>query len=167
MLSFIVVCGNVIFAESWHMSINRALLLIFVIPAILMYACGSGEGSDNEDSVIEELRGIERSVMEAHDEVMPKMGDLNNTLKRLKTWKDSVATPEDMIPEVDQTIQDLVDADSLMWEWMYNYERPDYEGNLDSARLYLLSEQTRVNVVKERMLSSMAAGEQLLEKIKK
>ncbi len=144
------------------------MLISVGVMSIILTGCGS-QSSDSSDSTtdqeISELREIERNVMEVHDEVMPKMADLNNIIKRLKTSREDIEESAEMTAEIQTAIADLVAADSLMWDWMYNYKRPDYEGDLDSARMYLVSEQERVTVVKESMLSSMERGEQLLEKL--
>ncbi len=144
------------------------MLISVGVMSIILTGCGS-QSSDSSDSTtdqeISELREIERNVMEVHDEVMPKMADLNNIIKRLKTSREDIEESAEMTAKIQTAIADLVAADSLMWDWMYNYKRPDYEGDLDSARMYLVSEQERVTVVKESMLSSMERGEQLLEKL--
>lgn len=149
------------------MKISRLSLLgIFALAVAAVASCGQTSQGQDENEEVDSLRGIERNVMEIHDDVMPKMGDLNNLIKKLKSAAQGEAIDQEMSETISNAIQDLVAADSLMWDWMYAYERPNYDGDLDSARSYLLSELERVTIVKDEMLSSLEQGTEVLEKTK-
>ena len=66
--------------------------------------------------------------------------------------------------DLSNAIQHLEEADSLMWDWMHNFNRPNYSGNLDSVQAYLENEQIRVQYMKEKFLSSVDEGAALLIK---
>jgi len=137
-----------------------------LLTAIVLTSCSeSPKTSDSVgDETAAELRKVEQEVLDIHDEVMPKMGDLNNNrkklIKRLYT-KDSLEYGL-MIRE---SIDDLEEADSLMWDWMHNYSRPGYDGDLDSVSAYLNSELTRVKVMREKFFVSLSESESLLKKL--
>ena len=144
----------------------RGNILLLLLIVVALSACGESESNVTDDAaddaVIAELRAIERQVMEVHDEVMPKMGELNNTRKKLELASESESQYAESI---ETAIAHLNEADSLMWDWMHNYQRPDYEADLDIARTYLENEMKRVEVMKEKMLSSIDDGSALLQKL--
>jgi hypothetical protein len=134
-----------------------------------MMACGPSSQSDSDrptesDPRLVEIQALEKAVIDVHDEVMPKMATLNNMrVKLLKQYKDENLGADQRVA-LSSAITHLENADSLMWGWMHNYSRPDYDGNLDSAKAYLENEKVKVEYMKGKFLSSMAEGEALLIK---
>lgn len=140
-----------------------------VLIAVATMACGSASEKNSDvdsgkDPAITALRNLEKDVIDVHDEVMPKMATLNNTrVKLLKHYGDKNLSA-DKRTGLSNAIMHLEEADSLMWAWMHNYNRPDYDRNLDSARIYLENEMATVTIMRDKFLSSMEEGEALLIK---
>jgi len=128
-------------------------------------ACGGDQKAKEDDNAaVASLQAMEREVIDVHDEVMPKMATLNNTrVKLLKQYGDENLSVEKRTG-LSTAIMHLEEADSLMWDWMHNYNRPDYDGNLDSVRVYLENEMVTVTIMRDKFVSSMEEGEALLTK---
>jgi hypothetical protein len=149
-------------------------LIFFAIwtTSIAIFSCG--DANDNEsyngvsdDPTIKATQKLEKEVIEVHDEIMPKMAVLNNTRVKLLRIKDIKNLSAEDRAALNLTIVDLEEADSLMWDWMHNYIRPVYTGNLDSVQNYLKKEKITVSIMKEKFMSSMAEGEALLIKYRR
>lgn len=136
-----------------------------VLFAFAVMACGGDQKAKEDDNAaVASLQAMEREVIDVHDEVMPKMATLNNTrVKLLKQYGDENLSVEKRTG-LSTAIMHLEEADSLMWDWMHNYNRPDYDGNLDSVRVYLENEMVTVTIMRDKFVSSMEEGEALLTK---
>lgn len=153
--------------------IKSLLLPRFMIPLLTLFlvvnACGDQDNRDQvenvgEDKIVLALRQLEKEVIDVHDEVMPKMATLNNTRKKLLKKYDDPRLSSDERHVISTTVRNLEEADSLMWDWMHSYNRPDYNDHPDSIRAYLEKEKITVLYMKEIFLASMANGEDLITK---
>lgn len=115
---------------------------------ILQCACKSN-GKDSE------LSALEEKVMEVHDEVMPEIKYMTKLEKQLKALnveseigKNGVAT----------LITNLVEADSLMWDWMHNYKVPK-EKTVEETKAYLQGQLDKIQIVSNKMKSSIKEAE--------
>ena len=131
-----------------------------------LYSCGENNSvkTESEDDPTLEVRKLEKEVIDVHDEVMPKLAELNNTRKKLI---DKLYSPDSVGNSlvINETIDRLEEADSLMWDWMHNYSRPDYSTNLDSIRNYLDAELVKVRVMRDKFWSSFNDGNKLLDEL--
>ncbi|ASV30470.1 hypothetical protein [Maribacter cobaltidurans] len=106
-------------------------------------------------------------VMAIHDEVMPKMGQLGKLVGQLKPMADSLGADS---PEA-KAMRDLQDANKAMMDWMQNFgNRFEPEEIMEGKELseekkqWLDEEEVEVKEVKEKINSSIANAEALLEK---
>ncbi len=106
-------------------------------------------------------------VMAIHDEVMPKMGQLGKLVGQLKPMADSLGVDS---PEA-KAMRDLQDANKAMMDWMQNFgNRFEPEEIMEGKELseekkqWLDEEEVEVKEVKEKINSSIANAEALLEK---
>ncbi|MCL6220635.1 hypothetical protein [Zunongwangia pacifica] len=90
--------------------INRLALLLSL--ALLAVSCAEDTSAKKEQ--YEELF---HQVLDVHDEVMPKMGDISELSKDLKAIADTSATAEKYL----KAEQKLQDADKLMMDWMHSF----------------------------------------------
>lgn len=104
-------------------------------------------------------------VMKVHDEVMPKMSELNNISKQLKE-KSQVIKDEVLQPKIIAAIKDLKKADEGMWEWMHNLKQLKtlrQTKTHDEIITYLSEQLTSIKKVKVDMETSMKQGLELLK----
>lgn len=124
--------------------------LFFLIPALFLLACGP----KHKDAEVQQLYD---KVIEVHDEVMPKMSDINK-LKR------SIRKLETDDPAAMTLIKNLADADEGMMTWMADFQK--YKTLKDSSKAaklaYLNSEKVRIQKVSDMMNQSIADAQKYL-----
>lgn len=106
-------------------------------------------------------------VMAIHDEVMPKTSKIGKLVSQLKPLADSLGTDS----EEAKTMKDLQDAHKSMMDWMQNFgnrfelkEIMEGQELSDEKKQWLNEEEENINVVKEKINSSIAKAEALLKK---
>lgn len=97
-------------------------------------------------------------VMDIHDEVMPKMGDI---YKLKKSFRDSIANTADMTEEkkaeIEQLIQQLDSANSSMMVWMREFNPPDQKDK-EAFQKYMESELVKVKKMREDVYKALEAA---------
>ena len=130
----------------------------------LISSCGGNESQTTEEEKSQEAwRSLEAEVMEIHDEVMPRMGEMNNLRKKLEEASVNIELTREERQALQDGAQNIVIADSLMWAWMYDYKRPSNEDEAEIIE-YLESEKKKVEGVRDAMLEAIAEGDELLNK---
>ncbi len=96
--------------------------------------------------------------MVVHDDVMPKMSDINRLKKGLRELPQDRSTMT--------AITDLTKAEDAMWDWMHGLKTQVQIDSLahEEALDYLWREKTRIEEVRDLMLKSMEQGEKALNK---
>ena len=132
---------------------RRINLIVFTtLLALLLASCSN----------VNEVEKLKAEVMEVHDEVMPEMGNLMNLIKQLK---DKIADLDSIgggTEELDQLIHNLEEADEAMMAWMRNYKDPSPEMSEEEALKYLQDKMESIREVKQKINSSKAAAEAVL-----
>lgn len=105
-------------------------------------------------------------VMEVHDEIMPKMGDIMKYKKQLKTKMDALAENAEVnsekIGEFQQAIADLDNSHEEMMAWMREFN-PDFEGMVSEEIIKYLNEQkTKIEQVGKVTHAALNHAEELL-----
>ncbi len=107
----------------------------------------------------DQIKALKDEVMDIHDEVMPKMGDLRKASKSLmmkaETLDSSAAAELKIIAD------DIEAANEFMMEWMRQYE-PDLEGSEAEVLEYYKEQREGIQEVKERMLNALEKGQKAL-----
>jgi uncharacterized membrane protein YheB (UPF0754 family) len=96
--------------------------------------------------------------MEVHDEVMPEIKYMTKLEKQLKEIKTENAQEKE---QIDMMIYNLVEADSLMWDWMHNYKLPK-DKSKEETTSYLNEQLKKIQVVNSKMKSSIKNAESKL-----
>lgn len=145
---------------------RRTTYLYLLLTGLILSigACKSANDESETDSGQEELIALEKEVIAIHDEVMPKMGHISQLKTELEKAAENAALEEKVQLQIAQSIQNLELGDSLMWEWMHNYAKPE-SAPADSVKLYLENEKIRINRVSETMLTSIKNAESLLQQL--
>ncbi|MAT53636.1 MAG: hypothetical protein CMN32_04090 [Saprospirales bacterium] len=108
-------------------------------------------------------------VMEIHDAVMPKMGEINRLQRELRKWKEAHPDAEPATKEeILKTLDWLTKADEGMMDWMAGFSQPaNLRDSLSHEAImeYLAGEQKKVQVVYDDINGSIAAAKALLEKL--
>ena len=109
------------------------------------------EGPDGDSTNAN--RALYDQVMDIHDEVMPKVGDIYELKKKLL---EKIASTPDMVAEekskLEKRIADLDSVGEMMMGWMHSFQPLPDTVDQERAREYLESEMEKIRKVKEAML---------------
>jgi hypothetical protein len=103
---------------------------------------------------------LEKEVMAIHDEVMPRLGELNKDKKGLQSILKNT-TDESVKITLQNAVTALEKADDGMMKWMAEWKLPSEE---PARKAYLEKEMIRITKVKTDMLKSMNNAKLLKEK---
>lgn len=140
---------------------KKYILIFATLFAALAFSCKE----DKKTEVSAETSQM-KEVMAIHDEVMPKMSKIGRLAATLRKKIDTdQGTAEDK-----QAMEDLQDANKSMMDWMQGFSKNfDTEERIDGKALtsekqkLLDEEEKKINIVKEKMNTSIAKAEALLE----
>ena len=111
-----------------------------------------------------ESKELYNRVMDTHDEVMPRMGEIERLKRELR---DKISKTPDMILErkekLEQIISNLDSANRSMMDWMHKFNPLPDTADQEKAKTYLESEMTRIENVKELMLQSIQEANEALK----
>ncbi|MEL6867244.1 MAG: hypothetical protein AAFP19_22655, partial [Bacteroidota bacterium] len=157
-------------------------LPIFLL-LVLLYACQANESNNQHQSAEEENSGhviaitkdprIDRAklyeeVMNIHDEVMPKMSDINRIKRQLRGMTEAEPPlKEEQIKKAKEQIKALDDASEAMMSWMREFKQPAPEVPQKEAMALLVEEKGKISKVSEMMLQSIKDGQELITELKK
>lgn len=152
---------NVIATPDKHKTMIKIKNTLFaLITSLLIFATACKEEPKPAET------GQMKKVMAIHDEVMPKMGKLGKLVSRLKPMADSLG----MASPQGKAMLDLQDANTSMMDWMQGFgKRFDADEIMKGKALspekqtWLNEEEEKVKVVKEKINTSIANAETLLE----
>lgn len=142
----------------------KPVFTLFIF-AFILASCGANKAEEQK----KQQETLAKEVMDIHDEVMPKMGELVSLKKQVKqlvnTWTaDSLNTSNDAkVSEAGTLIEKLEAADKGMMDWMHEYNGGQglYEHELIME--YLNAEKVKITQVKTDMNASMDEAKQFLE----
>jgi hypothetical protein len=131
----------------------RLLIINLFIYLTILSACGP--------NYEKEATSLYQEVMALHDEVMPKMSDINKAKKKLNELKD-----DENGVVMDAQIEALVQADDAMMNWMYQFKNPesnDFKANIE----YLKIQKEKMVEVKTIMLKTIDDANLLIQQFEK
>jgi hypothetical protein len=143
------------------------LISLFFFAALVALSC-KPKAAETETETVEvettteaevpaELQAYEDQIMKIHDEVMPKMGDINRLRNELKSIKDKSGTTP--MPGLDDAIQALDKAEEWMMTWMKNYSETKNTLAPEHLGKFYEKELMKVENVKSTMLTSIEQAE--------
>lgn len=94
-------------------------------------------------------------VMDIHDEVMPKMGDLHKAKKQLQdSLANTTTLTDEQKKEMEGTILMLDSASDSMMDWMHDFNPPE-ASNKEAFNKYMESELVKVKKMKEDVMRAL------------
>jgi len=138
-----------------------------IASACLLFGCSTSEKNDT-------LNSLDAEILEIHDEVMPKLEDINHYSEEIRSKMaqlDSLQqegissnTVAEQRLKANDILARLQEADSLMWVWMRAYEADSARALNEAAALrYFENEKEKILVVKEKTESSIREAQSFLE----
>ncbi len=146
------------------------IFCLLAFAALLGTACESGNASQTEKSA-EELAAESSAydeMMEAHDRIMMRMGDINQASRALRARLDSAGLPDSLQQQYLVAITDLEVAEDGMMEWMAkqrDFPLDTLQANRGHAGVleYIAAEQTRIEEVERLMDESIERARALAQ----
>jgi len=133
--------------------------LLFTVS--LLFACKPGASSDTGETtgVSQDLQALEKQVMAVHDEVMPKMKEINDLSAKLREIKTKFKEEESgklNTPEGFEEVQGALKlSEQGMWEWMKSYSDTKATLQEDQLKPFYEKELEKINKVKQDMLGAI------------
>lgn len=144
------------------MKTNMFLLILF-----LLWLAACKEKSSDASGHDTNLEHYEDEVMKVHDDVMPKMSDIQRLSMKLRDIKSKAGiTPEGepvVIVGLDSTLHALRTAEQGMMDWMKNYGDRKAQVPEDLLQTFYERELKRITQVKTDMLNSIDQANAWLE----
>ncbi len=138
-------------------SITKILPLF--IGLLLIVSCNSLSKEEQEYDV------IMQNVINVHDEVMPKMGELSSLIKSLENKKDTTTLGKTYA----KAQLDLKSSYDFMMNWMsdfstkFPYDEKVKKENVAAKIILLKEEEIEVNKLKNQINSSIKNAKELLQ----
>jgi hypothetical protein len=134
-------------------------LLAFLF-GLMTLACKSNSNTENQAPVpADDLPTLEAQVLAIHDEIMPKMTDINTINAQLRAYKKNLQETQEgkiVAPEgLEETIAALKLAEQGMWDWMKQYNDVKATLREDQLKTFYTEQLGLVTKVKTDMLSAM------------
>ena len=129
--------------------------LSLIVLLAVMVSCSSPQKEK------EEKPSLKDQVMDAHDEVMPKMGELRKTQKELLMMADSSAADSLIAAKYTALARDIENANESMMAWMRHFD-PNFTGTPEEVEKYLQTQLKDIEKVKSDMLMSLEEGKKAL-----
>jgi len=130
-------------------------LFLAVIIGFAALACESGPSEE------EQQNSMKDEVMEIHDEVMPKMGEMNTLKNELLADAESLAIDSTNVENIEksntlkQIAAELEEANKSMMDWMRNYKPNFDEQTHEEIMQYLEEQKMKAGEVKNKILTSI------------
>lgn len=142
------------------------IMKYFIYILVFLTACNASIQETSKPEMSSERMAVEsekEKVMEIHDVAMEKMGEMLKLKTSLKGKISSLDSSE--IDAYRKAIEDLEDADKTMWDWMHGYKAQIVDSSSTEIALeYLKKQKVSVDIVAEKIESSLKNGYELLEK---
>jgi hypothetical protein len=136
---------------------KNIILLLFCI--ISLFNCKNNSENDSKK--------VYDEIMKMHDEVMPKIGELNDLKVKVKAVADSL--PKDQIGLHDSLINTIIlltKADDNMMDWMNGFENKSGEKDQEKVKSYYIDQKKKIKSVSDDIYMSMAIATKFLNKKK-
>jgi hypothetical protein len=135
----------------------------------LATACNN---SKKEDPLKTQADKLQQEVLDGHDVAMPKSMRIPDIETKVKAITDSLEklpakAKEAAAPykaKLDELSKDLSYASMAMDKWMTEFDMDSFKSNMEQRIKYFTEEKSKVNKVKDAILSSLAKADSLLKK---
>lgn len=141
-------------------SIVKSVLLLLIIAA-----CSKSNPENKAAEASESLsptKALYNKVMDIHNEVMPRMGEMERLKRELK---ERIAQSPDLVIEkkkqITQIISNLDSAGAAMMNWMHEFAPLPDTVSEAAQREYLEAEMERVKKVRELMTNAIREAKEV------
>jgi len=131
----------------------------------IVASCNGDKINSTNGKLNVENQKIYDDIMATHDEVMPKMSDLNEDKQKLRDLNDKIT--EKNIPLKDTVLNTILVLSKLeddMSDWMSNFKTSDVLNNADSSHTYLVNQKKIIAELNDNVKKGLNVSSVLLKK---
>ena len=145
-------------------------LLISTVFFLVLISCGktsehAGHSESEDGNTGEANQALYDQVMDIHDEVMPKMGDIYKMkIELLEKIANTPGMVEEKRKELEAIISNLDSTNNAMMDWMHNFNPLPDSVDQEKAREYLETEMERIKKVRDRTIEALGRAKEKIEK---
>lgn len=138
----------------------RVVLLLFFAFSLL-FSCKPNVATEQgaTEEIPADIQALENQVMAVHDEVMPKMKNINDLSSQLRAIRASLKESETGKVEspagLDEVQSALKLAEQGMWDWMKSFSDTKATLQVDQLKPFYEKELEKINKVKRDMLDAI------------
>lgn len=144
---------------------KNIFIFFFIVSTIMFSQCSNDKDKTSSTTLNTENQKIYDDIMATHDEVMPKMSDLNEDKQKLRDLNDKIT--EKNIPMKDTVLNTILVLSKLeddMSDWMSNFKTSDGLNNADSSHTYLINQRKMIAELNENVKKGLSVSAALLKK---
>ena len=149
---------------------NILTAALFVCSIVLFSCAGNSEGKVSMSSAqISEQDALFQSMMDVHDEVMPKLSEMSKLAQEIRTLIPNDAVDDDTKEQAYQIVHDLGVAEENMFGWMQEIKQPAALRDTASHEFimsYYTAEKSKIEGVAKSINSGIAASVNFLNNYK-
>ena len=137
---------------------------------LVLISCGktsdhTGHDKSEDGTSGEANQALYDQVMDIHDEVMPKMGDIYKMkIELLEKIANTPGMVEEKRKELEAIISNLDSTNNAMMDWMHNFNPIPDSLDQEKAREYLETEMERIKKVRDRTNEALGRAKEKIEK---
>lgn len=138
--------------------INNQLFRLALLLCVFIIGC------TNDDKESETKLNAE--VMDIHNGIMPKMGEMHRLKRQLTSYKEII--PDDSVAlkiSVINSIMQLAKSEDMMSDWMSNYKYPNPEAKHEDLIVYLRNQKDSIKRVSDTMYVSLGIAKVFIPKM--
>jgi hypothetical protein len=144
--------------QQYIFNISKKNILALVICAL--FALNIGCQDKNKES---ETR-LNQDIMAVHDDIMPKMGEVNRLKRQLSNYKDAVSEENaEMKDSLINAILMLAKMEDNMNDWMGSYKYPNPDITHEQMLKYLTGQRDTVKQLSDDIYMSVAVANGFLK----
>ena len=142
------------------------VLIAFTFSLLSLFACKSS--GDQSKAPANDSKGMEDQLMTMHDEVMPRLNDiqhLSSELRKIKTETKENQEGKLVYPDgLEENLDNLKLSEQGMWDWMKQYHDQRDSIPEDQLKQYLTKQLELMTSVKNGIEKSIDNASKWLEK---
>jgi hypothetical protein len=136
--------------------IKNQLVVLLSVLLICLFSCGDSDAVKQEK--------LHSEVMRVHDEVMPKLSELNRLKRGLKSYKDITSDKNTALKDsLINGILILSKSEDLMTDWMAKYDYPNDSLKHDVMVKYLTGQIDSIEMIGQNFNMSIAIAQNFLK----
>jgi hypothetical protein len=137
----------------------RALSFLICFVTFILSCKPGNADQENTSGMPSDLQALENQVMAVHDEVMPKMKDINDLSAKLRAIKANVKENDYGRKESPSGLEEVQGtlklAEQGMWDWMKSFSDTKATLQEDQLKGFYEKELEKITKVKQDMLSAI------------